>query len=151
MEWARNIFLVILAVVVVVIFFNLDIMHKGESVFSRTADKKIKFTGDLKYNAYTKREVERIIKFIKRHEKLIDTATIETSVQDKYKKLTGVSQIIFEVHLVMLNGATVSTPTRRTTRKKLVSSILTKLDKDMRAYKRLTIDGQKVKSLVNTM
>lgn len=150
-ERVRNTILVLLAVGVVVVFFNLDIMRKGESMFSRTADKKLTFKGDLKRKAYSKKEVSRIIGYIKRHNEFIDTVTVETSIQDSYKKITSKSPIVFEVHLVMNDGATISTPTRRTTRKELVSDILTKISKDMRAYKKLIKEGKKVKSLVNTM
>ena len=150
-EQIRNVILVLLAIGVVVVFFNLDIMRKGESMFSRKADNKLNFTGDLKRKAYSKTEVSRLIKYIKRHNKIIETATVETTVQDTYKKMTGTSPIVFEVHIVMLDGATISTPTRRTTRKKLVSDILAKISKDIRAYKKLIKDGKKVKSLVNTM
>lgn len=150
-EWARNIFLVILAVGVVVVFFNLDIMRKGESIFSRTADKKLKFTGDLVRKAYTSKEIDRLIRFIKRHNDLIETATIETSLQDTYKKVGPGSPLIFEVHMVMTDGVTISTPVRRTTRKELASDILMKLNKDIRAYKKLKKQGKKIKSLVNTM
>ena len=149
-ERVRNIFLILLAVGVVVIFFNLDMIHKGESVFSKSADNKLNFTGDLKVKAYSKAEIERLVKYIKRHNEIIDTATVRTSVQDTSKKLTGKSQVTFEVNLIMKDGATISTPTRRSTRKELVSDILSKVNKDIRAYKKLIKEGKKVKSLVNT-
>lgn len=150
-EWARNLLLVILAVGVVVVFFNLDIIPTGESVFSRTADKKLKFTGDLERDAYTKKEVNRLIRFIKINTEYIETTTVETSLQDEYRKVTPQSQLVFEIHMVMTDDVTISTPTRRTTRGQLVPDILTKLDKDMRAYKKLKKQGKKIKSLVNTM
>ena len=150
-EWTRNILLIILAVGVVYIFFNLDIMRKGESVFSQTADKKLKFSGDLTRNDYGQGEFNRLLRFIKRHDSLIDSATIEVSGQDSYRKITNASQVIFEVRLRMSDGATIATPTRRTTRKELVTEILAKLNKDMKAYRQMIKDGKKVKSLVNTM
>ncbi|QJB55758.1 hypothetical protein [Pseudodesulfovibrio sp. zrk46] len=150
-ERVRNVLMILFALGVVVIFFNLDVMRKGESVFSRTADKKLRFTGDLKREAYSKSEVDRLVKYIKRYNDLIDTATVETTLQDPYKKVTGKSQMIFEVHLVMMDGTTISTPTRRITRTRLVDDILAKMSKDIRAYRKLLKDGKKVKSLVNTM
>jgi len=150
-ERVRNVILVLLAVGVVIIFFNLDIMQKGESVFSRTATNKLNFKGDLKRKAYSKKEVSRIIKYIKRHNKVIDTMTVETSIQDSYKKITSKSPIVFEVHMIMQGGATISTPTRRTTRKELVAEVLAKVNKDIKAYNKLIKEGKKVKSLVNTM
>lgn len=150
-EKTRNTILVLLAVAMVVIFFNLDVMNKGESVFSRSADKKLKFMGDLSLRDFSDKEIDRILKFIKRNTTIIDRATVETSVQDTYKKITDKSQVIFEIHLTMVDGAKISTTTRRTTRKNLVSSILAKLKKDIGAYKQLIKEGKKVKSLVNTM
>lgn len=150
-EWAQSILLVLLAIGVVVVFFNLDIMRKGKSVFSMTAEKKIKFKGDLDRKDYTDREFDQLLKFIKRHDDLIDSATVEVSIQDSYKKVSGSSPMIFEVQLRMSDGATITTPTRRTTRKVLIPDILTKLAKDMRAYKKLIKEGKKVNSLVNTM
>lgn len=150
-EWARNFFLVILAVSVVVIFFNLDIMRDGESVFSRSADKKIKFTGDIGHNDVTPKEMKRLVNYIKRYGDSIEKVVIDSSVQDTYKKLNPSTQLIFEIHVTMANGSTVSTPTRRTTRKDFMSAIITKLKKDMKAYDSLLKQGKKIKSLVNTM
>ncbi len=150
-EWAKNIFLILLAIGVVVIFFNLDLMQGGDSVFSRSADRKIKFTGDLDRQDYTERETDRLLKYVKRNNKIIDKMIVEVSPQDKYKKISGSTQMLFEVHLLMTDGTKISTPTRRTTRGNLMSAILTKISKDMKAYKRLKDKGTKVKSLVNTM
>ncbi len=55
------------------------------------------------------------------------------------------------MHILIVDGGRISTPTRRAARKNLISAILTKLNKDMRAYKRLKKKGQEVDSLVNTM
>ncbi len=149
-EHVRNVLMVLFAIGVVVIFFNLDVMRKGESIFSRTADKKLKFSGDMKRKEYTSPEVERLIKYIKRNNKIIESTTIETTVQDPYKKMTGSSQITFTVHMVMSDGSTISTPTRRSTRGKLVENILAKMNKDITAYKKMIKDGKKIKSLINT-
>lgn len=116
-EYAKNFFLLVLAVAVVVIFFNLDIIRKGDSVFSKTADKKLKFTGDLKRGQYTKKEISRILKFTQKHNDLYDEIIIKTSKQDSYKKITQNSEILFDIHVTMTDGSTPSTPTRRIQRK----------------------------------
>lgn len=150
-EKVRNVMLVIVAVATVFIFYNLDIMKKGESVFSRSAKNKLYFRGDLKLKAYTTKEYDKILAFVKKYDKLIESATIETTVDNSYGKVSKTSQILFEVHFELSDGATISTPTRRTTRGNLVSAILTKMRKDMKAYRGLMEKGTKVKSLVNTM
>ena len=148
---ARNAVLVIIAIITVIIFFNLDLMEKGDSLFSRTAESKLNFKGDLKRKAYKPEEYDRLLVFIKKHQAIIETATIQTSVDRGYGKLTPSSQILFEVRFQLTDGGMISTPTRRTTREKLVSAILIKMKKDMKAYKGLQKKGKKVKSLVNTM
>ncbi|CCH49324.1 hypothetical protein [Pseudodesulfovibrio piezophilus] len=150
-EKIRNILLILFALAVMLVFFNLDIMRSGESVFSRTASKKLTFTGDLGRRDYSEEEVDALLRLIKRHTRIIDTTHIECSVQDRYKKLTDTSQILFEIHMVMQDGARISTPVRRTTRKHLVQDIIAKFNKDISAYKKLIKDGKKVNSLVNTM
>lgn len=150
-EWVRNTLLTLFAIGVVVVFFNLDIMRKGESIFSRTAENKLNFSGDLARKSFKKSEVDQLLKYIKRNKNLIDKFTIETSLDDSYKKITNTTQIAFSVHMIMKDGAKISTPTRRATRKQLVPAIFAKVKKDMRAYRKLLKEGKKVKSLVNTM
>ena len=150
-EWVRNLFLIILAVGVVVIFFNLDIMRHGESVFSKSAERKLNFRGDLKRTNYTQKEIARLLRYTKKYNAIFEKVFIEASAQDDYKKITASTEILFEIHITMTNGSTISTPVRRTKRKNLVPAIITKLNKDMRAYKDLQKKGKKIKSLVNTM
>jgi len=52
--------------------------------------------------------------------------------------------------LVMKDGTTISTSARRSTRGKLIPAVLTKLNKDIKAYKKLKKEGKKMKSLINT-
>lgn len=150
-EHVRNFFLILLAVAVVFIFFNLDIIRTGESVFSKTADKKLKFTGQLKRKSYSENEVSRLLQFVKRYDKKIDSLTVKASAQDSYGEITANTEILFEIHMIMSDGGTISTPVRRARRSGLATDILKKLDKDMRAYLRLRKQGKKVDSLVNTM
>lgn len=150
-EWVRNLFLVILAIAVVVIFFNLDIMRQGESLFSKSADKKLEFGGDLKRSDYTKEEISKLIRYTKKYNDIFGKVFIETSRQDSYKKISPKSKILFEVHIRMIDGTTISTPLRRSLRKELVSAILVKLEKDVGAYMDIQEKGKKIKSLVNTM
>jgi len=150
-EGVRNFFLIILAVGVVVIFFNLDIMRDGESVFSRSADKKLRFEGGLKRNNYTDKEIDRIVRYTKKHNDLFDRVAIKASPQDSYKKISPSTEILFEVHVRMLDGSTLSTTLRRTKRKDLVPSIISKLSRDMRAYKNILKKGKKIKAFINTM
>ncbi|MGL1863461.1 MAG: hypothetical protein OCC46_13130 [Pseudodesulfovibrio sp.] len=147
-EWARNLFFVVIAVGVVITFFNLDIMKKGESVFSQTSKNKLTFSGDLKEKAYSKKEVARIRAFVKRNDQ-IKTARVDSQLQDDYKKLSGSSQMLFEVYLIMIDGTTITTTTKRTTRDKLTANIIAKIKKDTRVYKKLIDEGKTMNSLVN--
>lgn len=149
-EWARNAILVILAVGLVVVFFNLDIMQKGESVFSREGSVKLRFQGDLGRRDYGKAEVDELVRYINRESKIMQSATLETRLQDSYRKVTDTSQVIFEIHLVMKDGTRISTPARRSRRDALIRSVVEKLDKDISAYKQLKRQGKEMKSLINT-
>lgn len=151
MEWTRNILLILLAGGVVVIFFNLDIVRKGESVFTNTAKKKLKFSGSLDRKDYTDRELERLMNYIKVRNKLFKEVRIDASPQDKYKEVTPTSEVLFEIHVTMADGFTFSTPVRRTRRQKLTLNILNKLDKDVQAYLELKKQGKEPSSLINTM
>jgi len=150
-EWTKNLFLVVFAVVVVVIFFNLDIMQKGESVFSKNSDRKLNFGGKLEREDYTSKEIARLLRFIKKYNDIYDKVFIEASPQDTYRKVVSSTEILFEVHIRMNDGSSLSTPVRRALRKNLVTAILTKVSKDTKAYLSLQKKGKKVKSLVNTM
>jgi hypothetical protein len=149
-EYAKNLILIFLAVGVVVVFFNLDIMRKGESMFSRKGEAQLHFRGSLKRTDYEQAELNNLMRYVKSHTKIMTSATLETRLQDSYRKVTDSSQITFEVHLVMKDGTTISTSARRSTRGKLISAVLTKLNKDIKAYKKLKKDGKKMKSLINT-
>lgn len=148
-ERIRNVFLVIIAIGMVIVFFNLDMVKDGESVFSRSAENKLRFKGDLKQKAFSEKEYDRIIGFVERYDDAIESVTILTTRDSDYGKVTPSSQILFEITIVMVEGASISTPTRRTSRRGLVKDIMYKLDKDMKAYQEL--DGKKIKSLINTM
>lgn len=151
MEMARNILLILFALGVVVIFFNLDIINKGESVFSRTATVDLQFSGDLGQRDFTDKELSRFRGYLKTRKKIVEEIKIETSTQDSYKKVTPKSEILFEVHVQMKDGFTFTTALRRSTRGKLANTILAKLDKDVRAYLEIKKDGTKAKSMINTM
>lgn len=149
-EKVRNTLLVILAIGMVIIFFNLDITRDGESVFSKSSSQKLRFSGDLKRNAYTDKEIKSLLDFIDRYGEVIEKTDISVILQDSYKKVRKSSQLIFEVNMVLDGGTTINTPTWRTTRDKLVNDVLTKMKKDMKAYLELKEKGKKMKSLVNT-
>lgn len=149
-EKIRNVLLVILALGMVVVFFNLDISREGESVFSKTTSQKLRFSGDLKRNAYTGEEVSEILDFIKIYDKDISQVDISVTKQDSYRRVTGSSQLIFEINMIMEGGTTINTPTWRSTRDDLVKTILVKMKKDVKAYTKLKGQGRKMKSLVNT-
>lgn len=150
-EYTRNILLVLLAVIVVVIFFNLDVMRKGESVFSKTAEQKLRLTGDLDRKSLSRKEIGDLIDFITRYDELYETVTIDTTLQDPYKPVTDDSQILYEVRVGLHGGSALSTPARRVTRKELVEDILFKLRKDTKAYFKVKDSGRRIKELVNTM
>lgn len=141
--------MILVALAVVVIFFNLDLVRDGESVFSRSAENKLRFKGDLERRAYTKKERSQLIAYIKRHGEAIESVTIMTTLDDSYSKVGPTSQVLHEITIVLTDGASISTPTRRIKRARLLSDILYKMKKDMKAYRGL--DGKKIKSLVNTM
>lgn len=150
-EIARNVLLVILAIAVVVIFFNLDVIREGDSAFTRSADKMLTFRGELEQQDLTDREVDRLVAFIKRNKDLVEQMTVETSVQRGYREITGDTRVTFEVHLSLKDQVDFSTTTRHAKRSQLVTAILAKLDKDIRAYRDLLRRGIKVKSFINTM
>jgi hypothetical protein len=150
-ERTRNFILVILAVGMVVFFFNLDMVREGESIFSRNAEQKLSFAGDLDRRAFTQKEVDRLLAFVRRHDALLENVTIETSLQDRYRSVGPSTELLFEIRMTTTDGGTISAPTRRALRKNLVQAVLAKLDKDIRAYIKVNEDNDKVKSLVNTM
>jgi hypothetical protein len=150
-EWTRNILLVLAAAAVIVIFFNLDLMRKGESVFSNSAAKKLKFTGGLGRRAYTDREIERMLGYIRARNDLFEEVKVQASPQDRYRAIEPDTEIIFELHVTMTDGVTFSTPTRRVKRRDLVVNLLNKLDKDLRAYKKLKKEGRNPSSMINLM
>jgi len=147
----RNIFLIIMAAGLVIIFFNLDAMRKGESVFSKTADRKLRFAGHLARNAYSGPEVDRLVAFIRRYDKDIERLTVRASTQDAYGKVNGDTSILFEMQMIMTDGAVIDTPVHRATRGRLVAAILEKLNKDMRTYRTLKKQGKDVETLLNVM
>lgn len=151
-EWVRNFFFIVIAIGTVVAFFNLDIIrNKSGSGLSKSAEQKLNFRGELDRKDFSSKELARLIKYTNQYNDIFKSVTIETSSQDTYKKITPTTEILFEVHIVMNDGTTLSTPLRRTQRKDLVPGIITKLVKDMRAYKAVQKEGTKVKSLINTM
>ena len=150
-EIARNIFFIAVAIFVVVVFFNLDIMEKGESLFSRTTVADIKFSGDLDRKDFSDREIGRLRGYLKGRQKLLQEITIQTSTQDSYRKVTPDTEILFEVRVVLRDGFTFTTPLRRSKRKDLPSGVLAKLDKDVKAYITLKKQGKNPKTLINTM
>ncbi|WP_316897953.1 hypothetical protein [Pseudodesulfovibrio indicus] len=150
-ERTRNILLILAAAAVIFIFFNLDIVRKGESVFSQSADKKLKFAGELQRRDYAPKEVQRLLDYIKVRNKLIEEVRIEASPQDRYREIGPNTDILFEVHVTLSEDFTFSTPVRRTRRGELVTSVLAKLDKDIQAYLDLKKQGKNPSSMINTM
>ena len=150
-EIARNLFFIAVAILVVVIFFNLDIVNKGSSLFSRTATAEIKFSGDLGRTDYAQKEIDRLRRYLKGRNKLVEGITIQTATQDSYRKVTADTEILFEVRVVMRDGFTFTTPLRRSPRRELPQRVLNKLDKDIRAYLTLKKEGKNPKTLINTM
>ncbi|WFS62719.1 hypothetical protein LF599_00755 [Pseudodesulfovibrio thermohalotolerans] len=150
-EWARNILLILAAAAVVYVFFNLDIVRKGESVFSNTAAKKLKFAGALGQRDYTDREIARILKYIGARNTLFREVKINASPQDSYREVTPSTDIVYELHVALADGFTFSTPARRAARRDLVAGLLNKLDKDLRAYQKMKKEGRNPSSMINTM
>lgn len=150
-EWTRNLLLILLAGGMVVIFFNLDMIKKGESVFSHHGSRKLKFQGALGPKDFSEKELDSIEDYIKVRDKLLEEIIIQTSVQDTYREVTEQSDILFEMHVTMEDGFEFITTLRRTQRKKLPTSIVRKLDKDIRAYLKLKKEGRDLKGLINTM
>lgn len=148
-ETARNILLVLLALGMVLIFFNLDFIKEGDSVFSHEGRTKLYFRGDLARTAFEEKEIDQLLDSILKRSKILESATVETRLQDSYKRVTASSPVIFEIHLVMKSGARISTTARRSSRGSLVPAILAKMSKDIRVYKDLKRQGKDVKSLIN--
>lgn len=150
-EWTRNILLILVAAAVVFIFFNLDIVRKGESIFSHSADKKLQFAGELRRKDYAPKEVQRFLDYIKVRNKILTEVRIEASAQDRYREVGPDTPILFEIHVTMADGFTFSTPVRRSRRSDLATSVLAKLDKDIQAYLGLKKQGKNPSSMINTM
>lgn len=150
-EITRNVLLIILAIGVVVIFFNLDVLKRVGSEFTNSADKRLLFRGELGKRQFSDKEIDRLVAFIERNKDQVEQMTVETSVQRGYREITGDTRVTFEVHLTLKNDVEFSTTARRERRDHLTSGILAKLDKDMRAYRELLRKGIKVKSFINTM
>ncbi|EGB15626.1 hypothetical protein DND132_2423 [Pseudodesulfovibrio mercurii] len=150
-EWTRNILLILAAAAVIYVFFSLDLVRKGESVFTNTASKKLKFSGDLGRKAYTEREIERILNYLRARNDLFAEVKVDASPQDSYGAVTPDTDIVYELHVVLADGFAFSTPARRIPRRDLVVSLLNKLDKDLRAYQQLKKEGRNPSSMINTM
>lgn len=150
-ELARNIFLVLVAAALIFIFFNLDLVRKGESVFTKSADKKLKFAGGLGRHDYSAGELDRLLKYIRDRNELFTEVKVAASAQDNYREISPDTDILFELQVTLADGFTFTTPTHRTSRRDLVRNILNKLDKDMRAYEELKKQGRNPKSMINTM
>jgi len=150
-EWTRNILLVLGAAAVIAIFFNLDLMREGDSVFSNSAAKKLKFSGGLGRKAYTASEIDRMLSYIRGRGDLFQEVKVAATPEDRYRAVTPDTDVIFELHVVMTDGFTFSTPARRVDRSKLVASMLNKLDKDLRAYQEMKKQGRTPSSMINTM
>jgi hypothetical protein len=150
-ERTKNIILILVAAAVISVFFNLDLVRKGESVFSNTASKKLKFSGALGPTDYTGREIKRMQGYIRAREDLFREVTVEAAPQDRYGKIAPDTEIIFELHVIMADGFTFSSPARRVARRGLVASLLKKLDKDLRAYRKLKEEGRNPSSMINLM
>jgi hypothetical protein len=120
-------------------------------VFSNNADKKLKFAGGLGRRAYTGREIERMLNYIQARNDLFREVKVEASPQDRYRAVTPDTEIIYELHVTMADGFTFSTPARRAVRRDLVASLLNKLDKDLRAYRKLKKEGRNPSSMINLM
>ncbi|WP_338668942.1 hypothetical protein [Pseudodesulfovibrio methanolicus] len=150
-EWTRNLVMILAAAAVIYVFFNLDLVRKGESVFTNNAAKKLKFSGGLGRKAYTGREIERMLGYIQARNDLFEEVRVDASSQDRYKAVTPDTDIVFELHVAMADGFTFSTPAHRVPRRDLVVSLLNKLDKDLRAYQKLKKEGRNPSSMINTM
>ncbi|WP_272698903.1 hypothetical protein [Desulfovibrio sp. Fe33] len=150
-EWTRNILLILAAAAVIYVFFNLDIVRKGESVFSNTAAKKLKFAGGLGERDYSEREIARILKYIDARNSIFREVKISASPQDSYREIAPGTDIVYELHVALADGFTFSTPARRAQRRDLVAALLNKLDKDLRAYQKMKQEGRTPSSMINTM
>ncbi|BDQ38093.1 hypothetical protein SYK_24530 [Pseudodesulfovibrio nedwellii] len=150
-EIVRNIVLILIAVGSMLIFFNLDIIHKGKSMFTHSGSKRLEFNGSIGKDDLTDKEISRLVNYINKHTKILKKILLKASPQDSYRKITPKTQILFEVQITMHDGFTFTTPVRRVQRKELTNGVLVKLDKDIRAYLDLKKQGKEVKSLINTM
>lgn len=150
-EHARNLLLILLALGAVALFYSLDIVRDdGDTVFTKSSSQKLRFSGDLKRKDYNSKEIQELTSFIKRYTKEIEQTDISVTLQDSYTRVKPTTQVIFEINMVMSDGTTINTPTWRTTRERLVERLLTKMNKDMKAYLQIKEKGKKIKSLVNT-
>lgn len=147
----RNILSAIVALVVVLTFFSLDYVSDDPSIFSKSADKKLAFRGDLRERDFSQAEVNRLVSFIKRYDGELASVVVRTSLDDDYKEVADDAPVVFTVRLVTVDDVEIDTPSRRTTRANLLPAVLAKLRKDMNAYLEFRESGRDIRTFVNTM
>ena len=147
----RNVICALVALVVVLTFFNLDYFTDSGSPFTKSADKKLRFSGDLQERVFTEREIKRLVAFIKRYDEDLERVRVRTTVDEPYKEVTSDTSVLFVVEATLKGGVEMKTPGRRSSRGNLVQSVISKLDKDMRAFREYRDSGRDIRKFVNTM
>lgn len=154
-EIARNIVMVLMAGLLLLIFFRLDLFRgEGDANFLRLGERGIKFTGDLTPGEMnlSPEEMARLRDYLASHDDIVERMEISASAQDSYAEMTEGAQLMFEVKVYMRNGSTISTPVVRAERGQFMDRLIQKLDKDIRGWRDLGGGSrQGGGDLVNTM
>lgn len=130
-----NLFLVIVALGGLAFFFSLDLFSgEGGGLFGEKMSSKLHFRGTVKSTDFNNEQLEKISGVIAKYEDALERIDIIVSKDDSYAELKPGTQVLFEVHVQLLNGTRLEAPLRRTTWGKLVSQVTRKIEKDITAY-----------------
>jgi len=152
----RNVALIIIALGAVVFFFSLDLFDEKNQggLFGPKMSSKLHFVGQVKSTEFSRDQLNRLSAFVNRYEKVLERVEIMVSKDDSYAELKPGTQVLFEVHMILVGGARLESPVRRTSWGKLVQDISRKMNKDLKAYAAMHGGRLKTKGgniLINSM
>lgn len=151
-EIIRNLLLAVIAIGTLVVFFGFDLFDGKTEWFSSSKMPKVSFAGKLGKRDIPEDQRHELARYLGRNSDLFTNVSVVASKQDSYSSGPN-AQVLFEIQADLASGARLKTPTHRTTMDKLVPSIIAKLEKDAKAYRKVH-GGSKGKSnntLINSM
>ncbi|GAB7022014.1 hypothetical protein [Desulfovibrio brasiliensis] len=151
-EVIRNVLLAVIAIGTLVVFFGFDLFDGKSEWFGSSKMPKVSFAGKINKRQIPEGQRQQLAKYLGENSDIFTNVSVLASKQDSYASGPK-AWVLFEIHAELASGARLKTPTRRTTMDKLVPSIIEKLEKDARAYRKVH-GGSKGKSnntLINSM